>query len=72
MTTAKRGRAASYFERLTNGWGTFWFSVDPAYTLGFVRMAFGALMVYVTLDLLPRDAHPVQHQRTSAGPAHCG
>jgi hypothetical protein len=53
MTTAKRRRAASYFERLTNGWGAFWFSVDPAYTLGFVRMAFGALMVYVTLDLLP-------------------
>jgi hypothetical protein len=52
MTTAKRRRAAS-FEGLIDGWRTFWFSAEPAYTLGLVRMAFGALMVYVTLDLLP-------------------
>lgn len=36
-----------------NAWRTFWFSSEPAHTLGLVRMAFGALMVYVTLDLLP-------------------
>jgi hypothetical protein len=53
MTTAKRRRAASYVEALTNWWRTFWFSAEPAYTLGLVRMAFGALTVYVTLDLLP-------------------
>lgn len=53
MTTAKRRNAASYFDRLIKGWGAFWFSAEPAYTLGLVRMAFGALMVYVTLDLLP-------------------
>jgi hypothetical protein len=71
MTTAKRRRAASYFEGLINAWGRFWFSAEPAYTLGLVRMAFGALTVYVTLDLLPGipilfSAHgPVPTQPTS-------
>lgn len=53
MTTTKRRRAASYSEGLLDKWRTFWFSPEPAYTLGLVRMAFGALTVYVTLDFLP-------------------
>lgn len=53
MTSSKRWRPASVFKGLSNGWSSFWFSLEPAYTLGLVRMAFGALMVYVTVDLLP-------------------
>lgn len=37
-------------------WRTFWFRPQPAYTLGLVRMAFGALAVGWTLSLLP-DLH---------------
>lgn len=46
-------RVASVVEALRNGWRTFWFSSEPAYALGLVRIAFGALTVWVTLDLLP-------------------
>jgi hypothetical protein len=53
MTSAKRKRAKSYVTRLTNGWSGFWFLPEPSHTLGLVRIAFGALMIYVTLDLLP-------------------
>jgi hypothetical protein len=35
------------------GWRAFWFAPQPAYTLGLVRMAFGALAVAWTLALLP-------------------
>jgi vitamin K-dependent gamma-carboxylase-like protein len=52
MTKPKRF-AASVFEVVSNRWTSFWFSPEPVYALGLVRMAFGALMVYVTLDLLP-------------------
>jgi hypothetical protein len=38
------------------GWRTFWFRPQPAYTLGLVRMAFGALAVGWTFSLLP-DLH---------------
>jgi hypothetical protein len=71
MTGATSRRATTFFERLNNGWSTFWFATEPAYVLGLVRMAFGALMVYVTLDLLPGlpvlfSAHgPVPTQPTS-------
>ena len=37
-------------------WRTFWFRRQPAYTLGLVRMAFGALAVGWALSLLP-DLH---------------
>ncbi|AGB25470.1 Vitamin K-dependent gamma-carboxylase [Mycobacterium sp. JS623] len=53
MTTPKRSRAASQLDVVRNWWASFWFSPEPAYALGLVRMAFGALMVYVTLDLRP-------------------
>lgn len=72
MNSAKRHQPASYFRGPINGWRTLWFSVEPAYTLGLVRMAFGALMVYVTLDLLPvipvlfSENGPVPTQPTSA------
>ena len=38
------------------GWRTFWFQPQAAYTLGLVRMAFGALAVGWTFSLLP-DLH---------------
>jgi hypothetical protein len=36
-----------------NGWRRFWFRSQPAYTLGLVRIAFGALALGWTLSLLP-------------------
>jgi vitamin K-dependent gamma-carboxylase-like protein len=53
VTKARRQRAAAQVEDVKEWWRTFWFSAQPAYTLGLVRIAFGALVVYVTLDLLP-------------------
>ena len=38
---------------LAEAWRTFWFQPKPAYTLGLIRIAFGALMVAWTLSLLP-------------------
>ncbi|MGH3561016.1 MAG: HTTM domain-containing protein [Mycobacterium sp.] len=38
---------------VVGGWRTFWFKPQPAYTLGLVRMSFGALAVVWTLALLP-------------------
>jgi hypothetical protein len=37
-------------------WRTFWFRPQPAFTLGLVRMAFGALTIGWTISLLP-DLH---------------
>ena len=37
-------------------WRTFWFRPQPAYPLGLVRIAFGALMIGWTFSLLP-DLH---------------
>jgi hypothetical protein len=34
-------------------WRTFWFRPQPAYTLGLVRMAFGAVAIGWTISLLP-------------------
>ncbi len=34
-------------------WRTFWFRPQPAYTLGLIRMAFGALAIGWTVSLLP-------------------
>lgn len=34
-------------------WRTFWFRPQPAYTLGLVRMAFGAVAIGWTVSLLP-------------------
>ncbi len=36
-----------------DGWRKFWFAPQPAYTLGLVRMAFGALSLAWSLALLP-------------------
>jgi hypothetical protein len=38
---------------IVDGWRAFWFRPRPAYTLGLVRIAFGALAVAWTLALLP-------------------
>jgi hypothetical protein len=38
---------------IIDGWRAFWFRPRPAYTLGLVRMAFGALAVAWTFALLP-------------------
>jgi hypothetical protein len=38
---------------LTEAWRTFWFRPEPAYTLGLIRIVFGALTVAWTLSLLP-------------------
>lgn len=53
MTSSKRSRAGLLLDGLSRRWCTFWFLPEPAHTLGLVRMAFGALMVYVTAGLLP-------------------
>ena len=34
-------------------WRRFWFAPEPAYPLGLVRIAFGALVVAWTVSLLP-------------------
>lgn len=34
-------------------WQMFWFRPQPAYTLGLVRMAFGAVAMGWTISLLP-------------------
>lgn len=52
------------------GWRTFWFKPQPAYTLGLVRMGFGAVMVLWALTLLPNlyelfGRHGVMPQRPS-------
>jgi hypothetical protein len=38
---------------LAEAWRAFWFRPEPAYTLGLIRIVFGALMVAWTLSLLP-------------------
>jgi hypothetical protein len=42
-----RGRA------IVDAWCAFWFTPQPAYTLGLVRIGFGAVVVVWTLALLP-------------------
>ncbi|TFV59175.1 hypothetical protein E4P42_09500 [Mycobacterium sp. PS03-16] len=52
MTTvlARAGRSG---RRAADGWHRFWFALEPAYTLGLVRIAFGLLMTAWTLSLYP-------------------
>jgi hypothetical protein len=38
---------------LAEAWRTFWFQPQPVYTLGLIRIVFGALMVAWTVSLLP-------------------
>jgi Vitamin K-dependent gamma-carboxylase len=56
--TEPAGSRRSTVDALVSGWSTFWFAPGPAYPLGLVRMAFGALVVVWTLALLP-DLHRV-------------
>ena len=48
--------AQSRFAAALSRWRGFWFAPEPVYTLGLVRMAFGALAVLWTLSLFP-DLH---------------
>ena len=38
---------------VSEAWRRFWFAPEPAYPLGLVRIAFGALVVAWTVSLLP-------------------
>jgi HTTM domain len=38
---------------LLNAWRTFWFRPEPVYTLGLIRIAFGALIMTWTVSILP-------------------
>ena len=38
---------------LLNAWRTFWFRPEPAYTLGLIRIAFGALIMAWTVSIFP-------------------
>lgn len=42
----------------TETWQRFWFPLQPAYTLGLVRMAFGVLAIGWSISLLP-DLYPL-------------
>jgi Vitamin K-dependent gamma-carboxylase len=41
------------FGGIADAWSSFWFTPQPAYTLGLVRITFGAVTVAWTLALLP-------------------
>lgn len=41
------------FDAIIDRWGAFWFTPQPAYTLGLVRIVFGVVVVVWTLALLP-------------------
>lgn len=43
----------SWHTKVVAAWWAFWFQPKPAYTLGAVRIAFGAIAVAWTLSLLP-------------------
>jgi hypothetical protein len=43
-------RINAHGQAVVDGWRTFWFSREPAYTLGLVRIAFGALVLYWALE----------------------
>ena len=71
MTSPLRPEVVRYLASAGEKWRAFWFTKEPAYTLGIVRIAFGALMVYVTIDLLPSltqlfgESGPVPSQPTT-------
>jgi hypothetical protein len=46
-------RTGSLSSAVIDKWRTFWFRPEPAYTLGAVRIAFGALATLWTLSLTP-------------------
>ncbi len=50
MTDIESGSRRSV---VLGAWGRFWFAPEPAYPLGLVRIAFGALIVAWTVSLLP-------------------
>jgi hypothetical protein len=45
--------AQSRVDTIVDAWRAFWFTPQPAYTLGLVRMAFGVVVVAWTLAALP-------------------
>lgn len=52
--TTGPGRAKpSRVDTIVDAWCAFWFTPQPAYTLGLVRMAFGVVVVAWTLAALP-------------------
>ncbi len=55
MTGPESGRRL-WFSAAVQTWRMFWFRLQPAYTLGLVRMAFGVVVIGWTLSLLP-DLH---------------
>jgi hypothetical protein len=52
VTTPANARN-SLLTTAVEGWRTFWFRPEPAYTLGAVRIAFGAIVIGWTLSLVP-------------------
>jgi hypothetical protein len=52
MTKADR-TLDSRFAAMIDKWRSFWFTPEPAYSLGLVRIAFGALVVVWTSRLMP-------------------
>lgn len=51
--TAVLARAGRAGRRGADGWHRFWFGVEPAYTVGLIRIAFGVVMTAWTLSLYP-------------------
>jgi ABC-type multidrug transport system fused ATPase/permease subunit len=51
--TKPKSRQWRWTATAVEAWRTFWFRPQPAYTLGLVRMAFGAVAIGWTVSLLP-------------------
>jgi hypothetical protein len=51
--TESHQRRPSRIATIANRWAAFWFTPEPAYTLGLVRVVFGFVMMAWTLALLP-------------------
>jgi hypothetical protein len=51
--TKPKSRQRRWPATAVEAWRTFWFRPQPAYTLGLVRMAFGAVAIGWTVSLLP-------------------
>jgi hypothetical protein len=51
--TGPRSRRQRWPATALETWRTFWFQPQPAYTLGLVRMVFGAVTIGWTMSLLP-------------------
>src|SRR3954447_17249044 len=50
MSIMSRTEKAS--RQLAGAWCPFWFTTEPAYTLGLIRIVFGALVILWTLEIL--------------------